>query len=261
VISILPMASKPAKSLFTRKTFQYYDEAKRNNRNAKWFPKNKENFEASVRAPFLALLEELNFRIGHRVPSIPMGPRKISRPLRAGKRAAKNGLVRASTYFYLAVPSTSRFESNPGLFMQLGDEKEDNVIGVGLYMPSSRQIRRLRAALQEDHASIRRILADRKLKKYWGELAEEKYKRFPKDLNPEHPAADLLMYKQFHFTRHFTRKEVTAKDFPDTVMRAFEAALPFLGWLRENIGVYDRKEWERQRADELARAEEQMVGW
>jgi uncharacterized protein (DUF2461 family) len=131
--------------------------------------------------------------------------------------------------------------------MHLGDEKEDNVIGMGLYGPSSRQIKRLRRALVEDYKTVDRILADKKLKKYWGGLADEKYKRFPKDYFVGDPAAKYLWYKQFFLRHQFTRKEVTSKDFADTVLRSFEAGLPLLTWIREAIGVYDKREMERER--------------
>lgn len=247
------------KPLFTRKTFRYFDVAKKNNKKKAWFEKNRQAFEVDVREPFAHLLAELDRRIGPALPRIAITPRKISRPLRSKSQAEKAGLVRASIMFYLSEKQTSMFEWNPGLFMQLGDEKIDNVIGLGLYSPSSRQIKRLRRAFVQDHATVKRILSEPKLRKYWGAPAPERYVRFPKDYSPDVPGAEYLWYKQFFLRRQFTRKEVTSKAFADTVLSSFEAGLPLLAWIRNAIGVYDKRQWELDREDERARKEHPTV--
>lgn len=161
------------------------------------------------------------------------------------------GLVRASANFFLTEKQTSIFEWNPGLYMQLGDEKIDNVIGMGLYGPSSRQIKRLRAAFAADYRTVDRLLGDKKLRKYWGGPADEKYVRFPKDYSPEQPGAEYIWYKQFYLRREFTRREVLATNFAETVLRSFEAGLPLFAWIRQAIGTYDRIEMQREKRERM----------
>lgn len=247
------------KSPFSRKTFQYFDLAKKNKKKKQWFTKNKDLYESAVREPMVLLLQEMDHRFSGKVPHIVMSPRKISRPLRPENKAIEHGWLKASTMFFLSEKQTSIFEWNPGIYLQLGDEKEDNVIGMGLYGPSSRQTKRLRRAFVEDYATLDRILKAPKLKKYWGGLAEEKYKRFPKDFSPDDPAAKYLWYKQFFLRRRFTRKEVTSKDFVNTVLHSFEAGLPLFAWIRDAVGTYDRREMEQERRDRDALREESAV--
>ncbi len=246
------------KPLFTRKTFQYFDLAKKNKKKKEWFTKNKDLYESAVKAPFAEVIREIDFRYSEKLPHIALTPRKISRPLRPENKAQELGWVKAGCMFFLSEKQTSIFEWNPGLYLHLGDEKDDNVMGMGLYGPSSRQIKRLRAALVRDYATVDKILKDPKLKKYWGGLADEKYKRFPKDYSEQDPAAKYLWYKQFFLRRQFTRKEVTSKDFANTVLRSFEAGLPLFAWIREAIGVYDRKEMEQEKRDREALRMENM---
>lgn len=243
------------KSLFNRKTFQYFDLAKKNKKKKDWFTKNKALYEEAVREPYEIILSEMSQRFSRKLPRIDINSRKISRPLRPKNKAETMGYVKAGAMFFLSEKQTSMFEWNPGIYMHLGDEKEDNVIGLGLYGPSSRQIKRLRKALEKDYKRVDKILADKKFKKYWGGLAEEKYKRFPKEHSENHPAAKYLWYKQFFVRQQFTRKEVLAPGFAEHVLKSFEAALPLLEWIRESVGVYNRQERERERAirqDELA---------
>lgn len=239
------------KSLFSRKTFQYFDQAKKQKKKKDFLAKNQELYLEAVKEPFVFLLGEMNHRFSDKLPGIVISPRKLCRPLRAKDKAEAQGYTRASANFFLSEKATSMFEWNPGLYMQLGDEKIDNVIGMGLYGPSSRQIKRLRRAFTEDYRTVDKLLADRKLRKYWGTLAPEKYVRFPKDYSPTDPAARYLWYKQFFLRRQFTRKEATSKEFADTVLKSFEAGVPLFQWIRQAVGVYDRREQERERADRM----------
>ena len=235
------------KSLFTRKTFQYFDLAKKNKKKKEWFTKNKELYDENVKFPYEILIKEMAQRLSRKLPDIMITPRKISRPLRPKNKAEEMGYVKAGSMFYFSEKQTSIFEWNPGIYMHLGDEKEDNIIGMGLYGPSSRQIKRLRAALAKDYKTVDKILSDRKLKKYWGTLAPEKYKRFPKDYSVDDPAAKYLWYKQFFLRQQFTRKEVTSKEFAELVLKSYEAGLPLLTWIRSSIGVYNKREMEREK--------------
>jgi|GEM_PF-464781 len=239
------------KSLFTRKTFQYFDLAKKNKKKKEWFTKNKALYEVAVKEPYSILLHEIDHRISRELPLIDISPRKISRPLRPKNKAETMGYVKAGSMFFLSEKQTSIFEWNPGLYLHLGDEKDDNVIGMGLYGPSSRQIKRLRAALARDYKTVDKILADKKLKKYWGGLAEEKYVRFPKDYSVDEAGAKYIWYKQFFLRQQFTRKQVLEKGFADHVLKSFEAGLPLFAWIRKSIGVYNRIEMEREKRERM----------
>lgn len=241
-------SARASATLFTRKTFRYFDDAKKNKFKKGWFEKHKDEYAALIKAPYGELILEIDHRLGNRLPAVIVSPRKVSRPVPPKAKAETHGYVKAGAMFYLSEKTTSMFEWNPGMYFHLGDEKDDNVIGMGLYGPSSRQIKRLRQALLDDHETVTRLLSDRKLKKYWGGLADEKYKRFPKDFSPENAAAEYLWYKQFFLRKQFTRKDVLAKDFAGTVLKSYEAGLPLLAWIRAAIGVYDRREHEREKA-------------
>ena len=54
----------------------------------------------------------------------------------------------------------------------------------------------------------------------------EKVKTTPKGFDKDHPAIDLLRYKQFWFTRSFTDKEVLAPNFLNEVNKTFKSIRP-----------------------------------
>tara|TARA_B110001454_G_C12723232_1_gene436014 strand:- start:19694 stop:20377 length:684 start_codon:yes stop_codon:yes gene_type:complete len=225
---------------FTKATFKYFDMARKNSNSREWFDKNKGLYEEAVKKPLQALLIELNKKYQRQLPRIQIGPDKISRPLRPKNRAEDGGLVKNNVHFSLAEKRTSLFEWNPGIYFQMGADKDDNFFGLGLYMTSSRQTSLLRNALVEDFDRIDEILSDRRLKKTWGGLKGDVYKRFPKGFNPDSEAAKYLKYKQFYLGKNYTRAEIISPKFASQLMKDLGVALDFFAWIRGTVGTYSR---------------------
>lgn len=223
---------------FTNATFKYFDLAKKNPNNREWFEKNKGLYEDAVKKPLQSLLIEINKKYQRQLPRIEISPDKVTRPLRPKNRAEEDGLVKNHVHFSLAEKRTSLFEWNPGIYFQIGADKDENFFGLGLYMTSSRQISLLRNALVEDFDRIDTILSDRKLKKTWVGLKGDVYKRFPKGFDPNCEAAKYLKYKQFYLGRSYTRKEVTSSKFASQLIKDLGVAMDFFTWIRSAVGTY-----------------------
>lgn len=227
-------------SHFTKQTFAYFDGAKKNKNNEKWFLKNRNLYLEHVREPFGHLISVLHTEFSRDLPRIRIEPKQITRPLRTKNRAQEGGLIKTHTHLSLWEKKTSLFEWNPGLHLQFGAEKDDNFFGLGLYMVSSRQLSRLRRALVDDFDQIDALLQDRKLKKAWGGLLGEKYKRFPKGFDPADRSEKYLWYKQFYLGQNLTRKEVLEKSLVKKITKDLRLAMPFFKWVRETVGTYSR---------------------
>lgn len=225
---------------FTKKTFEYFDGAKKNINKKAWFEKNQDIYLEHVKAPLSELMTLIKAKCGKKLPGIDINPTKITRPLRFGTRAIDKGIVKTDTFISLNEKKTSFFEWNPGFYLQLGAAPDDNFVGSGLYMLSSRQTSLMRDALVNDFQTIDKILKNPKLKKNWGELAGEKYVRFPKGFNPESSAAKYLWHKQFYFAKPYTRKQVISKDFMNNVIYDINTSVEFLSWVRHVVGKYKK---------------------
>ncbi len=227
-----------AKMKFTKNTYKYFDSAKKNKNNRDWFDKHKSLYENDVKAPLQALLLEINKKYQKQLPRIEISPDKITRPLRPKNRADDGGLIKTHTHISLAEKRTSLFEWNPGIYFQLGAGADENFFGLGLYMTSSRQVSLLRNALVEDFDRINQILTDKKLKKAWGGLKGDTYKRFPKGFNPESESAKYLKHKQFYLGRSYSRKEVLNPKFGPQLVKDLGTAIEFFNWVRGAVGTY-----------------------
>lgn len=228
-------------SQFSTKTFQYFDLAKKNQMNEKWFEKNKSLYEEHVKEPFSILIQQLDLRFGDQLPKVDMNPKKVSRPLRpVHKREPGKGIVKSETHTTIWEKRISLFEWNPGIHMQFGAAKDENLLGVGLYMISSRQLKLMRRGIDENFEEFHKIMSDKKFKKIWGGLAGEKYVRFPKEYDENDRSAQYLWHKQFYLDRPLTRKEVISKDFFKRAGEELEVALPYFKWVRETVGTYKK---------------------
>lgn len=68
---------------------------------------------------------------------------------------------------------------------------------------------------------------------YFGELQGEQLKTAPKGFDKEHTAIDLIRYKQFYFTGHFTEKEANSKDFAKKVSDRFALLRPYFNYMSD----------------------------
>ena len=61
----------------------------------------------------------------------------------------------------------------------------------------------------------------------------EQVKTAPKGFSKEHPAIDLLRYKQYLVYQHFTDKQVTTEGFVNELVKAFKSMRPFFNYMSE----------------------------
>ncbi len=226
---------------FSEATFKYFDLAKKNKSKKEWFEKNKSMYEDHVKCPFGYLLELIGHELGADLKKITIDPKKITRPLRPSNKALDLGWVKDHAHATLWESKTSIFEWNPAVHIQFGTKVDDNLMGVGLYMVSSRQIYKFREAAFKDYELLDQITNNKKFKSRWGDSFGEKYKRFPKGYDQDHPSAKYIIYKQFFVDRAFSRKDVISPKFIPQLVEDLRLTMPFFKWVRQTVGTYTKK--------------------
>ncbi len=230
---------------FSLKTFQYFDLAEKNKMNKNWFEKNKSLYEDHVKEPFSIFIQQLDLRVGDQISRIELSPKKISRPLRAAnKQGPGQGIIKTETHVSFAEKKISLYEWNPGIYIQIGQRPDDNFIGTGLYMVSSRQLKLMRSRIDQNYGEFHAILNHKKLKKVWGGLKGETYTRFPKEFDPSAPSAEYLWFKQFYLGRELSRKDVIHKDFFKHSIDDIELTIPFFSWIRNTVGTFKKNKFD-----------------
>ena len=106
-------------------------------------------------------------------------------------------------------------------------------VGGGFFSPSKEDLQRVREEIVEDDAPLRQILNDKQFKKHFGELQGEQLKTAPKGFDKEHPAIDLIRYKQFYFISEFSEEEAQSKDFAKKVSDRFALLRPYFNYMSD----------------------------
>lgn len=209
--------------------FEFLKLLKKNN-DRDWFNAHKERYltELEYIQHFAdTLLHEMN---KHDVIETPNGKKSLHRIYRdirfskdktpynihwggGFKRATKKR--RGSYYFHL----------QPG----------NTFIAGGFWGPEPADLKRIRDEFAFDDKAFRKILKNKSFVTHFGTLEGEQIKTSPKGFDNNHPAIDLLRYKQFLLIKRFPDKEVLDSSFVKKVNESFRHMRPFLDYMSETL--------------------------
>jgi hypothetical protein len=138
-------------------------------------------------------------------------------------------MYRSWISYSAARPRKSRFEHNPNLFFLINSEDDDDPVltAGGLYMPSSIQTRKLRAAIAHNASAFERLFASKEFAEFFpGGFAREKSSsRVPRGYEANHPKIDWIKLQAFFVWRPYSKREFTSKNFPALVTRHWKQIL------------------------------------
>lgn len=198
------------------------------NNNREWFGAHKQEYEdAKTNAEEFvdALIARMNV---HDQLETPSGKKSLYRiyndvrfskdktpysPRFAGYLRRVKPFLRGGYYFWIR-PGGSR-------------------IGCGFVYPNPQDLRRIREDIDLNHEDWYKLLSAKNLTTNLGEMQGELVKTAPRGFSADHPAIDLLRYKQFWFERSFTDREVVAQDFLTNVNKTYKAIRPFFDYMSD----------------------------
>jgi uncharacterized protein (TIGR02453 family) len=199
------------------------------NNDREWFEKNRAKYEAA-RGAWTVVVEQLLNGVAEIDHSLGLLEAKdcqfrIYRDVRFSKDKSPY-----KTNFSGWFCAEGRNANGPGWYVQFQPGK--SFVAAGLYMPEREELARYRERVAADAGRLRAILASKSFRKFFPGLTGETVTRV-RGYAPDHPAMDLLRYKNLVTSSPFTDDQVLAKDFVRKTLGAFQAAAPFNAWLRE----------------------------
>ncbi len=108
-----------------------------------------------------------------------------------------------------------------------------NFVGCGFWGPSKEDLARIRQDIDANYPDWRKMLSNKTLVTTFGNLWGEQLTSAPRGYEKDHPAIDLLRYKQFTLKHDFTDEEVLAPDFMLQMNNTFKKMRPFLDFMSE----------------------------
>jgi uncharacterized protein (TIGR02453 family) len=110
-------------------------------------------------------------------------------------------------------------------------------VGGGIYMPAPETLLAVRTHIAERHLEFRKLAAASAVKRLLGAMQGEQLSRVPKGFCADHPAADLLRFKQFLLFTTLDSAIVTTPKLFVELEKRFRAMAPFLEFLNAPLAA------------------------
>ena len=216
--------------------------------NAKpWFEAHRAEYEAVVKTPMLALIEEIDVRLARFAPEIVGDPKRsmfrIYRDIRfsADKSPYK---THASCWFFHRDGSRAvgreAVGGGAGFYFQIAPG--NSFVGGGMWMPPREALLKLRDAIAENPKRFERIAGDARVKRRFGGLDEEAVlKRVPRGYSPNHPAARWLKFQSFVAGRMLSDAQAVSARLPALLEADFRLMVPLVRWINGVLGLREAK--------------------
>ena len=204
--------------------FKFLQDLEKNN-NRDWFAKNKSTY-LKANEHFKVLAEEIHEGIQKQDDIEKMKLYRIYRDV----RFSKNKTPYKNSFSVGFSRATKMLRGGYYLHLEPGG---NSMMGGGFWQPEASDLKRIREEIAADAAPLRDIINSVSFKKHFGKLGGQQLKTAPRAYSKNHPAIDLLRYKSFVASKHFTDKEVGTSNFVEEVLKHFKATRPFFDYMSE----------------------------
>jgi uncharacterized protein (TIGR02453 family) len=217
---------------FPEDGFKFLKSLKRNNRR-EWFQARKEIYQEQVRAPMAQLVDALNRQLASFAPAYINPPEKAIYRVYRDTRFS-NDKTPYKTHIAAIFPHRG-MEKHVGGGLYISVSPWEVEVAGGVYMPGPEQLNLIRYYLAGHAEEFRKIASNRSLVRLLGPVIGEQLARVPKGFEKNHPAADLVRYKQIYVDATLDPAlALDSKLLPELAAR-FKAMLPLVEFLNRPL--------------------------
>jgi uncharacterized protein (TIGR02453 family) len=217
---------------FSTATLSFLRRLKRNNRR-EWFNAHRDEYEAHVRAPMIAVIERLAVDFRSFAPDLVASPKRslyrIHRDIRFSEDKKPYKTHVAAVFPCRDLPK----HEGAGLYFHASP---DGVwVGGGMYAPMSPQLHAVREHIAANGRRLRTIVSAPGFKRAVGSLEGERLQRVPRGFPKDHEAAEFLKYRQFLAGCEFPASFATSPKFYRGLLGVFRQIAPLVAFLNEAL--------------------------
>jgi uncharacterized protein (TIGR02453 family) len=213
---------------FSNEALKFLRGLKKNN-DREWFGERKDVYERELKAPMLALIDEVNHAMLEFAPEHVRPAQKIMMRIYRDIRFSKDKRPYKNHVSAWWVRDGLQKTSGGGFYLQVSSTEV--LIAAGVYMPEREQLLAIRRYLVDHHAEFRKIMAGKKLRSLMQETETMSLTRPPKGFAADHPAIDLLMCRQWGVSATLPVERATSPALLKDVVERFKAAAPMIALL------------------------------
>ena len=221
---------------FTPETMRFLRGLAKNN-DRLWFEAKRPVYERAVRAPLLAVVEEINVLMADFAPEHVRPPQKVAmRIFRDTRFSPDKRPYKTHLSAWWARRGLEKTDS-AGFYLQIGPE--GSFVAAGLYAPERTGLLAVRRWLADHHQRYRTTLAPLLDPRGAGpnmQLIEPNaLTRTPKGFAPEHPASDLLRARNWGVMLALPAETAQSASLAEVVAGHLQRASPVLSVLNEPL--------------------------
>lgn len=112
-------------------------------------------------------------------------------------------------------------------------EPGNSFVGCGFFAPNPNDLKRIRLDIASNYDEWEAILQSKNIKENFGTLTGEKVLTAPKGFSKDHPAIELLRFKQYLLIKNYTDAEVLTPDFATEVNRILKSVRGYFDYMSE----------------------------
>jgi uncharacterized protein (TIGR02453 family) len=215
-------------SPFTRKTLSFLRALTRNN-DRDWFRARKHEYDAHVRAPMVSLLAQLAVDLRSFAPELVSDPKvSLYRIYRDTRFSDDKSPLKTHVAAHFPMRGLPR-GTGAGLYFEIAPQWV--WMGGGIYMPTSADLRAIRAHIAETHPRLHRVVTRPAFSRLMGGVTGEQLTRVPVGYPKDHPAAEYLRFKQFLAGRERDAAFALSPGFYRELVETFRATAPLVQFL------------------------------
>ncbi|MEP6731208.1 MAG: DUF2461 domain-containing protein [bacterium] len=215
----------------------------RRHNDREWFARHRETYDAELRAPLAALIEEMDVRLARIAPEIVGDPKsspfRIHRDVRfSNDKSPYKTNIACWLHHADAGRGVGTAAPHGGAGFYFHMEAERASLGGGIWMPPRPTLQRIREAIDENPRPLQKILREPTVRRKFGGLAEENMlTRMPRGYAEDHPAAELLRHQSYTLGRELSQREVLSARLPDLLAREYARLVPLVRWINGALGL------------------------
>jgi len=218
---------------FSPATLSFLKRLKRNNRR-EWFNARRDEYEAVVRGPMIAIVEQLALDMRAIAPELLVSPKHSIYRIYRDTRFSEN---KQPYKTHIAASFWPReLAKGVGAGMYFHVSPEGVWVGGGMYAPETPQLQAVREHIAANLRRFRSIVEAPAFKRGLdGGLEGEQLQRVPRGFPKDHEAAQYLKYRQFLAGREFPARFATGAAFYSGVLGVFRQIAPLIRFLNEPV--------------------------
>jgi len=219
---------------FTPDTFKFLRGLKRNN-DREWFEARRTIYETALRAPSLALADELTAAMATFAPDHMRPANKVVMRIYRDTRFSKNKLPYKTHVSAWWARHGMEKTSGGGFYLQISPA--EIMVAAGVYMPEREQLLAIRRWMSAHHQDYRALTARLLRSKTLGftSIDAQPLTRMPKGFAPDDPADELLRAQSWGLHATLPASLALQPSLATEILKRFKAATPLIDLLNNAI--------------------------